>query len=367
MELGQFFVTNKPREIAGTYTSDKFTYQQEWALDKIIDLFEENKDFALIMEYHEDIVIFNSSNHPEHVDLFQIKTNEKKNESFVTPSILLKRDKDKNKKPVEGTSYMEKLFYNFSLFNDYHKNIYFISNKPFNFDGSSLDSEKQNPIFLDNLSEPDFQKFTTQICSICGKINCKEECKSCIAFEKSALNVETSYEQLFVKLQTFISRYAQVTYSDNKAIYNTLMSQIKTINDSRDKYSCNFKSLIRKYTISKESLKEFLNKISFDQSFTAIWSEIHATLLSEKYKLGEIKRIKSSCQKYILEALNDFEGQLNNLIDFINTELATDDSTTLRETIEFILNRIKLSSIYDPLVYDDDFYRGAIIMRWFSE
>lgn len=369
MELGKYFITNKPRETAGSSTADKYTYQQEWALNKIIDLFEQNKDFALIMEYHEDVVIFDNCTVPKHLDMFQIKTNEKTNQSFITPAILLKKEKDKSSNPPKlSPSFLEKLFYNFSLFNEYEKKIYFVSNKPFKFEKSKIDSEKQNPIFLSNLLQADFGNLTSQICKVCGKTTCKQECKNCVVFEKSSLNVQTSYDQLFIKLQTFISKYANVTYSDSKAIYNTLMSQVRTINDSKEKFLCdNFNILVQKYTISKESLKNFLNNIAYEQSFTNKWSEIHTTLLSEGYKPKEIKKIKSDCQEYILETFNDYEGHLNTLVDLIDQQIKLVDDTTLRGTLHSIFNRIKCSNAYEPIIYRDDFYLGAIIMRWFNE
>jgi hypothetical protein len=369
MNLGTYFINNKPREIAGSRTSDKYTYQQEWALNKIIGLFEENKDFALIMEYHEDAIIFNNSTIPTHVDMFQIKTNENKRQATMTPTVLLEKKKIKGSKPIRyEPSFLEKLFYNFSLFEDYDKKIYFISNKLFNFTKSNIDSETNNPIYLHQLSSEDFNDISKQICNVCKKTSCKQECKECIAFEKSNLQVETSYDQLFTKLQTFISKYSDVTYSDSKAIYNTLMAQIKDINDSREKYKCNdFDELIKKYSISRTNLTEFLAEISYEQSFTKKWQEINTILVSEEYNVREIKKIKTSCKEFVVETFNDFDGILDTLIKLIDIELKIVDADALKDIIHIVLEKIKINLDSSMLLYEDDFYQGAIIMRWFNE
>ncbi|WP_410497307.1 dsDNA nuclease domain-containing protein [Cellulosilyticum sp. ST5] len=370
MQLEEFFVKNLPREVAGTISSRAFSYQQEWALDKIITLFEEKKEFALVMDFHEDVVIFNSSKNPTHIEMFQIKTNVKKSEFTITPAVLKKQEKDnKSKPPKIKDSFLQKLLYNYNLFQNYNKTIYFVSTKPFNFSKSEKSSDTLNPIFLKDLEEEDFQDLSEQMCDICKKDKCKQKCKTEIAFEKAHLQIETSHEQLLIKVQEIVAKYGELTYTENKAIYATLMAQVRTINDSKDKYNCEeFEVLIEKYSISRAKLESFLKKTTADKSFPKIWGEIHIALLGEKYTALEIRNIKKWCEQVALENYNDFEGKLNEVIIVIDEVIDMPKAESFREIIEESLNEIynKLSGNEIFALFEKEFFRAMTIMRWFN-
>jgi hypothetical protein len=48
------------RECSGAITFAKYEYQYHWALCRIIEEQRKINEFAIFMEYHEDVVIANS-------------------------------------------------------------------------------------------------------------------------------------------------------------------------------------------------------------------------------------------------------------------------------------------------------------------
>ena len=48
------------REIAGASTFGKYNFQFHWALCEIIQKHKYKKEYALLIEYHEDVVIADS-------------------------------------------------------------------------------------------------------------------------------------------------------------------------------------------------------------------------------------------------------------------------------------------------------------------
>ena len=48
------------RESAGASTFGKYNYQFHWALCEIIEKHKNKKEYALLIEYHEDVVIADS-------------------------------------------------------------------------------------------------------------------------------------------------------------------------------------------------------------------------------------------------------------------------------------------------------------------
>lgn len=65
----------KPRENAGARDSNRFDYQKNWTIVKLMELHTTGQDYLLAFEFHEDIAVFNSSADPTQVDFYQVKTN----------------------------------------------------------------------------------------------------------------------------------------------------------------------------------------------------------------------------------------------------------------------------------------------------
>lgn len=43
-------------ELSGAVSSDAFDYQKDWAICKLIELHEQGSDYAVVFEYHEEII-----------------------------------------------------------------------------------------------------------------------------------------------------------------------------------------------------------------------------------------------------------------------------------------------------------------------
>lgn len=86
------------RESAGAESYDRFEYQYHWALCQAFSAYRNAKDFAVFMEYHEDVIIADSLDKEKVKFTFnQVKANS--SVRYTTKS-LTKRDKGKkNEKP----------------------------------------------------------------------------------------------------------------------------------------------------------------------------------------------------------------------------------------------------------------------------
>jgi hypothetical protein len=68
MDLSEKLISVPKRENAGGRTANRYSYQQVWAFNHILDLMLEDKDFMLIMEFHDDVIVVNSSRNPQYID-----------------------------------------------------------------------------------------------------------------------------------------------------------------------------------------------------------------------------------------------------------------------------------------------------------
>ncbi|MFG5858018.1 DUF4297 domain-containing protein, partial [Dysgonomonas sp. Shenzhen-Wh21] len=81
------------REKAGSYTFDKYDFQYHWALYRVIDDIAEARNFAIIIEYHEDVIISDSLDAQNaRFEFNQIKTTD----AVLKASDLINRKKLKN-------------------------------------------------------------------------------------------------------------------------------------------------------------------------------------------------------------------------------------------------------------------------------
>jgi len=87
VKLLEKIVTENPREKAGSTAYNRFDYQQNWALCKILDLHSTTFDYLICFDYFDDVVIMDSSTDPNKISFYQIKT---KNKGNWTSDYLIK-------------------------------------------------------------------------------------------------------------------------------------------------------------------------------------------------------------------------------------------------------------------------------------
>ena len=50
-----------PDDNSGSSSSNRFAYQKNWALYKMLELEQLGRDYMIVMDYHEDVVIIDTS------------------------------------------------------------------------------------------------------------------------------------------------------------------------------------------------------------------------------------------------------------------------------------------------------------------
>jgi hypothetical protein len=123
MNLEQNILNLKPREESGSKTARKFTFQKDLSLFLLLTLHEKKEDYVFLFDFHEDLVVLDSSSKPDKMDFFQIKSKDSGN---WTISSLTKSEK--NKLSILGKLYTNKLKFSHNT-----NSLNFISNAHFSF------------------------------------------------------------------------------------------------------------------------------------------------------------------------------------------------------------------------------------------
>lgn len=367
MNLKEKLITTEKREISGPRSSNRFVYQHYWALYKILEIFETNSDFMLIMEYFDDVIILDSSIDPKYIDFYQIKTNTKKNEYNVSTAVLTKKVKNSTTGNHKD-SYMEKLVDNYVRFRNETRSLNFVSNKTFSIELSTLeDSKDKDRIRLKEFSSDELKKIKDNICSKCSYTNCNEKCKDIVFFEVTDLSVDNYTDTVIGKLIQFINKHGYGTIKDFMSVYHALISEIARINNLEKKVT-NFEELVRKKSITKEKFSEYIEQFKQNSLMIQDWNDISNLLLGDGYKTIEINRIKKQWNKYRIDILGNSEKVLNVIREDIREVLGNASTfSTFKEYIDYVHTVISEKDYYKSSLYDKNYYTAIILSELYYD
>lgn len=107
VDLKSRLVSMSPRDLSGATASDRFSYQQHWALCHLLELHVSGKDYVVVFDHHEDVMILDSESSPTAISGYQIKTKDGAN---FTIKNLIKQELGGGEKPKLLPSIMGKLY-----------------------------------------------------------------------------------------------------------------------------------------------------------------------------------------------------------------------------------------------------------------
>ena len=116
------FVSACPRERSGSRTQNRYDYQLCWAFCTLLDLHASQEAYLLVLDYHDDVVIFDSESQPSQAKFYQLKV--KGSGTWSITDLL--RVKDGQTQSILG-----KLYAHHIMFGDLTKSLNMVSNAQF--------------------------------------------------------------------------------------------------------------------------------------------------------------------------------------------------------------------------------------------
>ncbi|EPA9117140.1 DUF4297 domain-containing protein [Serratia ureilytica] len=208
------------RESAGADSYDRFEYQYHWALCQAFSAYSTAKDFAVFMEYHEDVIIANSLDKTKVKFTFnQVKANAS---GSYTTNNLTKRAKGKSDdKPsllgklcvsVHNKKYLEKV-----------TELNFVSTVGFNFypkDGLKLRAM--------GLSDLDADDSSSIVSALKNEVNDFDSFpKEILRFVCSDIPLQSYYEHTITRITDSVEVVFPKHLLKPKDIYRVLMDSLR--------------------------------------------------------------------------------------------------------------------------------------------
>lgn len=327
-----------PDDTSGSMASNRYSYQVNWALKKLLELeMNPNQNYVILLDYHDDIVVVDKSSDDEKIDFYQIKT--KDGDTWTVSDLYyIPSRKDGN----DGHSIIGKLLKHSIDFTN-ARAYYFVTNSYFvksqlkdpslsrasSLEISNFKNEKELKLKgkiakeLPNISEEILNNFHIRQNEIPGDY--KHHIKSMLADFIDSLDLK----DVTISVGTF---------------YEHLMDEIIR-KQNKEGIISDSKEIAKAKGITSEGFKKQMKEIADNKFFDVVVNEISNQL--EKEGISFIK--KNKLLKPIREEVHD------SLFDYNHSELIA-LKTRIRNTIQTTINEIEDENIsfsnFSKLVFD---------------
>lgn len=329
MSLAKRLVEHPQREIGGSLAQERFDYQALWGLALIFSNHETSEDYAIAFEFHDDVLLLDSSKAPASIRFYQVKTRDKGHwtltDLFRRPA--LKKDQKDVDRPL---SFIGKLFSNYQAFGNDTAAMSFVSNVPLEFAGANQD------IAFKDCNGDTFAKFLQRL-QLEHKSATQEQA-GLMHFVKADLSLHDASTHAKGKLNNFVVKmHGEVTYNLD-GLYRAVIEDCRT----RSKYTgeiTSFDDLIRYKAISRADVDKWLSAVGAQAKIPS-WSEISPDLAYDAMKKT---RLRSEWMKYRAKALDAGDEGIRSVRRDIRAALAVvaDDGLPLTDLLNITLTAIR--------------------------
>jgi len=364
-ELIDQIVQVRPREISGSSSSNRSDYQQSWAFCLLLKLHRTGQDYLVLFDYHDDVVVLDSSSNPTTVDFYQVKT---KKSGHWTATLLLKRPKGADDQLLN--SIVGKMYANKIAFPAAAKTLNFISNAQFSIKHKD-NPDSQNVVDgfeLAELCRKTLAEFSKTIQEE-HKLSYSPLCDIITRFSTDPLSLEAHVTHAAGELASYLDEIKPdgkfATAAGQRAIATTIDRKTNHERTPNTK-----EELIETKGITRAEFEEMLSTIVSQEEDRERWQDIRQTLTAEQQPFGDIRRWQAEWKKYTVERM-DFSNTVLMAVQRAVKEIITESrvenpSQMLRELVADCLQRFDAKTKHAATPFSRD-YLTAIILFEASE
>ncbi len=355
--LVEAMVKKKRREIAGARSSNRFDFQKDWALCKLLELHGTAEDYLLLCEHHDDIVVLDSSSYPTKASFFQIKS---KQSGYWTLTPLIHRKKDSQGKHL--SSILGNLFDHTLTFKDGVDNLNLVSNAYFKLKTEEGDTLSLTEFTTLALSAGEHQKLVDGLTKELGpEIDMTIECRLSV----TPLSLLESGIHAKGRLEDFLCRSYEGDRHPTSALYKTLFDEIRRLTNYEGDCST-FEVLSEKRGICREQFESFLQCANAGQSPGDIWLKIEQQLRAEGFPFAQLRVLEQEWRQYEIERFDPTNESLHRsrreIEKMCSEALETHESSTLSDLTQVVTDRATSQGIATKFKY-----LRAMILWGFNE
>lgn len=357
--LGQLkdrFATQAPREVSGPRSANRFDYQDDWALCKLIELHESGDDYVLILDFFDDVVVLDSPINPKTIAFFQVKT---RKTGFWSRADLTRQ---KNGKLGKLPSILGKLYTNFEQFPEFTKEMHFISNAYSNIKlAKGGDAKGEMHFRYAEVSDDEKASIVKSLSNELTKAP-KNKGLQMLMYSVADLSLQGHADHALGCLTNFLDRVRKDGTTGAAAFYRTLKSEISRRAKSEGKPKT-LDEVCSKRAIDRTSFTRMLNLATSIVAPPDIVSLLRHRLHAEGVKYGQVVQICGAAQRIVVERLDPLNSQLQDaqrIVGGLVNSLNVADIESLDSTIQILYDAALANPDANCLALGEYYLKGLI-------
>lgn len=362
MELRNRIIEQKPRENSGTSSSNRFDYQQDWAICKLLELHQSGNDYLLVLDYHDDVVVLNSSENPSEMSFYQLKT---KGSGNWTLKAMLKRGKGAS---GELPSMLGKLYGCKLSFPEHTLSLNFVSNASFSVELKDVKQKSidKRTICFSDLSSKEFLNVVSEIKTEHGLTD-EPDLIDITFLHVSDLIINDRETYVKGKLSDFMESLNPDGKFKISLVYTTIFDEIKRKNNYEHEIT-DFDDLVKHKAVSRSYFQTILKNFNIDNTCDEMW-QLSQDNLSKELPPFVVAKLRAAWRKHEIERMDGTNQVLRNMRDTINALVVP---YRLDLTI-FNLHSQVLEPVYREYVkkhslaiYNEHYIKAVILMEYYG-
>ena len=355
MNLRDKLIQTKPSENSGSSSSNRFDYQKNWSLCKILELHSTGNEYVVTFEYHDDIIVLDSISSPSKINFYQVKT--KKTGNWTTTQLL-------NIKKGAKNSMLGKLYSNKINFPSETNSLHFVSNANYNIKlkNKKVKSTSFDSICCVDLSDAERKKIEESLKKE-HALSKTPSYEGITYLEVDDLTIKHHVELTRDKLTQFIETQLPDIEYKISPIYKTIFDSIK-IKSNYEAEIISYEQLIRKKSITRDDFSKMISSINNTESFKEKGQRIEQRLNTECASTNFMRNFRSNWRTLEIERINKSNHILKQTIQEIEAIVSNLSSSELDKNLLECLATVQdkfMNNSSNPNLYTDDYLKTIII------
>lgn len=283
-DLATLFAETIPRERSGPRSANRFDYQDDWALCKLLELHETGQDYVIVFDYHDDVVVLDSATNPTEVAFFQVKT--KRNGSWSRADLVRRKHGATGRAP----SILGKLCSNFLPFSGHATGLYFVTNAYSSLKLNSGGNAKSLTTFrYDDIFQPERDKIEASLRDELADVT-QLHGLHLFVFENTPLSLDGHDKHALGHLTRFLESLPDSTTHGAPAFYRTLKEEIAR-RSQLERSTIGFTEICKLRAIDRDVFGDLLNVHRRQASSQNVIEVLHNRLNAEGVPFGRVKSL----------------------------------------------------------------------------
>lgn len=293
--LGQILAELPERETAGSTSADRFAYQRDWALCRLLALHDKGGEYVLLFEFHEDVTELDAVVDPQRATFFQIKTDDKR---AWTLNRLVARKKGKG---GELASIMGRLCGKADSLPKGSARFRFVTNAKFSIPLQLPHSHSGGELDLKLLTPDALNQLKKALDAELGP-SASDVVEDALRFETADITLSEHSTLATGKLADFMDGYATGCTVAISPLYRTLAGEIlrKTV---ATRPSGDLQAICKKKAISRSDLDTMLGQAIKTTPTHQTWSTISGQLAADGVDLAQSIKLQRVYREYYIWSL----------------------------------------------------------------